>query len=402
MDWVAVAETIREETLEIFKHLHQYPELSEQEHETTRYIAAKLSAMGLEVKTFQNMTGVVGYLPGPPGRPTIAVRADIDALPVQENSASPFPSRVPGVMHACGHDFHATVALGVAKLLSGARDRLPFSVKFIFQPAEETNVGAKAMIEAGVLDNPPVDFIIGIHANPDLQVGQVGLTSGPVMAAESNFEITITGKSSHGSQPHKGADAVLAASATVTALQSIVSRFLDPLETAVVSVGVIKAGKAKNIIADQAQLAGTVRYFKKEAEQLVQEKLTNIVRYTTETYDCKGHLDFFSEQSPVVNDPSLIETIRPSLIQVFGEKNIISVGPSMASEDYSYFLQVVQGVFLWLGTSSAKNKGVYPLHNQGFCIEEDAIVSGISGICVLIDALTSMEDTIFDGTLLLS
>jgi amidohydrolase len=391
MDWVAAAESIREETLEIFKHLHQYPELSGEEHETTRYISAKLAAMGLEVKTFQHMTGVVGYLPGPPGRPTIAIRADIDALPIQEDSASPFPSEAPGVMHACGHDFHATVVLGVAKLFSGARDRLPFSVKFIFQPAEETNAGAKAMIQAGVLDDPPVDFIIGMHANPDLPVGQVGLTSGPVMAAESNFQITIIGKGSHGSQPHKGADALVAASATVMALQTIVSRSLDPLETAVVSVGTIQGGSAKNIIADKVQMAGTVRYFKKEVEQLVQEKLERIVRHTAETYGCKSHLDFFSEQSPVINDPNLIETIRPSLIQVFGEKNVIPVGPIMASEDFSYFLEKVPGIFLWLGTSAPSAKVIYPLHNAAFCVEPNAIVSGVKALCAIIHTLMEIN-----------
>ena len=274
---------------------------------------------------------------------------------------------------------------------SGARDRLPFSVKFIFQPAEETNAGAKAMIQAGVLDDPPVDFIIGMHANPDLPVGQVGLTSGPVMAAESNFQITIIGKGSHGSQPHKGADALVAASATVMALQTIVSRSLDPLETAVVSVGTIHGGSAKNIIADKVQMAGTVRYFKKEVEQLVQEKLERIVRHTAETYGCKSHLDFFSEQSPVINDPNLIETIRPSLIQVFGEKNVIPVGPIMASEDFSYFLEKVPGIFLWLGTSAPSAKVIYPLHNAAFLCRAKCDCFRVKALCAIIHTLMEIN-----------
>ncbi|MCE5208955.1 MAG: M20 family metallopeptidase [Chloroflexi bacterium] len=366
--------------LETFKHLHQHPELSDQEFETTKFIISKLQEIGLKVTSFTDTTGAVADLQVDPGKPTLAIRCDMDALPISENSRSEYPSKNAGVMHACGHDLHMTVGLGVAQTLSHNRDVLPCNVRFIFQPGEETSTGAKAMIRHGVLDNPQIKAIIGFHSNPELLAGQIGVKAGALMAAENDFEIEIIGLKSHGAQPHIGKDALLAAASTVVLMQSIISRNVDPQETAVVSVGTFNSGSALNIISDSAKLTGTIRSFNKDIENLIVERLNEIVDNTAKAFGCKGKVEYSSELFPVINDAELIQLIQPGLASEFGTHNIVSVNPSMASEDFCHYLQTVRGFLLWIG-SSRNAESSYPLHNPAFMVDPVAIQTGVAAVC---------------------
>lgn len=356
MNWLCRARRIEEDLTTVFYHLHQYPELSGRELRTSEFIAQRLTALQLELERYEDYPGVVGYLPGPSGCPTIAIRCDMDALPVTESSASPAPSTIAGIMHACGHDLHMTACLGAAQLLAAVKSQLPFGIRFIFQPAEETNEGAKALLERGVLKKPPIGFIIGLHANPELTVGEVGLVSGPVMSAESSFTIDIRGVSSHGAEPHKGKDAILAGAAVVVALQSIVSRQLDPRDAAVVSVGTFAGGGAKNLISSGVTLSGTVRCFRKETENTIRQRLQQVVKYSAAVYGCSGHVEYLAEQPPVVNDPTIVEVIYSELVAGLGADRVMSCRPSMVSEDFSYYLQEAPGVFLWVGTTGVRDR----------------------------------------------
>jgi len=272
------------ELVAVRRELHQHPELSGQEERTGQLVARRLTALGLEVRCGVGGHGVVGLLRGARPGPCVALRADMDALPIQEETGAPYASRVPGVMHACGHDVHVVCLLGAAMLLAGARGDVAGSVKFLFQPSEEDDRGAAAMLAAGAFDDPAPAAICGLHTFPRLAAGQLGIAAGPLMAAIDTLRVTVRGTAGHGAAPHRGVDAILAAAGAVVGLQHIVSRRLDPQEPAVITIGTFHAGVAPNILAPAAELTGTVRWMRPESR----ERLPALIRETV-TALCRAH-----------------------------------------------------------------------------------------------------------------
>ncbi|HST53410.1 MAG TPA: amidohydrolase [Pyrinomonadaceae bacterium] len=376
------------------RDFHMHPELSNREERTSRVVAERLRAIGLtDVKTGVGKYGVTALLVGAKPGPVVAVRADMDALPIQEVNDVPYKSLVPGVKHACGHDAHTTIELGVAEILYGMRDEIHGTIKFIFQPAEEgapagEEGGAKLLIKEGVLENPRPQVIFGLHTNPDLQVGQIGYHVGPAMASSDTFTITIHGKSSHGAQPQNGVDAVVVASQAVLALQNIRSRRIDPLEPLVITVGTIQGGTRFNIIAGEVKMTGTMRTLNDEVREhaiaMMRETLQNVTAAYGATYDLT-----FDDGNPVTyNKPSLVEETLPTIQRVVGTQNAVALKPFMPSEDFANYQKVVPGFYYYLGVGN-KAKGITAgWHTADFDIDEDSLVWGVKVMSnVLLDYL---------------
>jgi amidohydrolase len=358
------------------RDLHRHPELGFRETRTAGIVAERLRALGLEVQTGVARTGVVGLLRGArPGR-TLLVRADMDALPLPEEKESPYRSEVESVMHACGHDGHVAMALAAAAALAAMRDRLSGNVKFCFQPAEEGPGGAKPMIEAGVLRDPPVDAAVGIHLWNDLEVGTLGVGAGPMMAAADEFDILIEGVGGHGAYPHESVDPVLVAAHVVTALQSIVSRNLSPLYPAVVSVGVIKAGYAFNIIPRTATLVGTLRSYRDDVRQTLARRVGEIASGVAGAFGARARYVYKEGYPPTVNDKAMSAFAAEQACGVFGASHVIEPEPSMGGEDMSYYLREVPGTFLFLGSRNPDQGFEAPHHSPFFDFDEAALPAG--------------------------
>ncbi|MBE7438906.1 MAG: amidohydrolase [Spirochaetales bacterium] len=350
--------------------IHSYPELAFQEHKTAALIAERLKSSGYEPRTGIGQTGVVCDLgPGP----YLALRADMDALPLQEQSDVEYRSRVPGIMHACGHDGHVAILLGVAEIL--AHKKLKRGLRFIFQPAEEGHGGATAMIRDGVLDQ--VDRIYGLHLWNYQNFGEVGVMSGPVLAATSEFEITIEGQGGHGATPQGTADAVLVAAHVITALQSIVSRNLDPLDSGVVTVGAVSAGSNYNIIAESARLIGTIRSYKDSTHALLCDRLTSVTRSVAAGLGARARIVIKEGYPPTVNHPELAATVEKAARSVGA-----AVGPpylTMGGEDFSFYGRHVPSCFFFIGSRPAGREVLsIPHHCSHFDIEEEALLVGAS------------------------
>jgi amidohydrolase len=340
------------------RDLHMHPELSNREERTAREVAAKLKSLGFaEVKTNVARHGVVGMLRG--GKPggVVAVRADMDALPIQETNDVPYKSQTPGVKHACGHDVHTTVALGVAEVLSKMRAELSGTVKFIFQPAEEgapagEEGGAELMIKEGALDNPRPQAIFGLHTEPNVQAGQIGYHSGPAMASSDTFTIIIRGKGAHGAQPQMGVDAVVVAAECVLALQHIRSRRIDPLEPLVITLGTIQGGTRFNVIAGEVKMTGTMRTLndkvRERAVALMRETLTNV----TAAYGATFELNLEGSNPVTYNEPSLVEETLPTMRRVVGEENMLVLKPFMPAEDFAHYQKLIPGFYYFLGVGN--------------------------------------------------
>lgn len=388
------AEALRPKLVEWRRDFHMHPELSNREERTARVIAERLRAMGFdEVKTGVARHGIVALLKGAKPGPVVAVRADMDALPVEETLDVPYKSQNPGVKHACGHDVHMTVALGVAQILSARRDLVHGTIKFIFQPAEEgapegEEGGADLMVREGVLENPRPLAIFGLHTAPAIEVGQIGFHSGPAMATSDRFNITIRGKKAHGAQPHLGVDPVVVAAEAVMALQTIRSRRIDPVEPLVISVGIIQGGNRFNIIADEVKLSGTVRTHSPEVRRRVPELMRDILAGVTTAHDASFTLDWDSRSAMVYNQPALVDETLPAMKQVLGEANVKPLPPFMVSEDFSAYQQVVPGFFFFLGVGN-KSKGITAgWHTPEFDADEDSLVVGTKVMTsVLVDYL---------------
>lgn len=392
------AEALRQTLIEQRRDFHMHPELSNREVRTSRIVAERLRALGLdEVKTGVAKHGVVALLKGGKPGPVVAMRADMDALPIQETNDVPYKSRNPGVKHACGHDVHTTVALGVAEVLSKMRDQIPGTIKFIFQPAEEgapagEEGGAELMIKEGALENPRPQAIFGLHtASPD--VGRIEYHSGPAMASADRFAITVRGKKSHGAQPQSGIDAVVVAAECVTALQTIHSRRIHPLEPLVITVGTIKGGDRNNIIADEVRMEGTMRTLSEEvrsrAKQLMRETLAGVTSAHGATFEL-----LFDNPNPVTyNDPRLVEETLPTIRRIVGEANLVAPKPLMPAEDFSYYQKVIPGFFYFLGVGN-KAKGLTPQwHTADFDVDEESLVVGVKVMSnVLLDYLERHAD----------
>lgn len=372
----------KEELISIRRHLHQYPELGFKEYKTSKFIANYLRKLGIEVKTGIAQTGVIGILKPPTANrqlPTkcIALRADMDALPVKEETKKPYASKNKGVMHACGHDGNMTCVLGAAKILSQKKNQLKGIVKFIFQPSEELASGAEIMIKEGTLINPSVNAIIGLHMNPALEVGKIGIKYGQMMAAVDEFILTIIGEGGHGATPHQGIDAIAVSGEVISALQHIVSRKTDPLEPVVVSIGTIHGGSQFNIIADRVTMTGTVRTLNEKTHRRIPKIFEQIVKGVTQGMQAKYELDYKVIGVSLKNSKNIVDLVKKASIQLIGKNNVIEEAkPSMGGEDFANYLQKVPGAFIYLGVGNPRQDIIYPWHHAKFDIDEKALSLG--------------------------
>ncbi len=358
------------------RDIHKHPELAFEEVRTAKIVAQRLTDLGIPIQEKVGKTGVVGILKGGGNRPTIALRADMDALPIQETGNLPFKSVHDGKMHACGHDAHVATLLGVAEVLSGMKSKLNGSVKFIFQPAEEGEGGAKFMINDGALEG--VDAIVGAHMWNYQETGTVGVTSGPVMATADGFEIHIKGKGGHGAAPQGTVDAILVASQLVNALQTIVSRNTNPLESTVVTIGTIQGGSNFNVITDIVNMSGTARAYSENNRQLIKTRMQEIIDGISKSYGAEITLDYWDGYPPTINDTAVTQRVLDASQKVVGN-GAIEPYLSMGGEDFSYFAQKVPGCFFFIGSSPrGKSLMSVPHHCSHFNIDEEAMLIGAS------------------------
>ena len=362
------------------RQIHQKPELGFQEKITAEFIAQKLQNWGIVHQAGIAQTGIVAIIKGekPGNGKVLAIRADMDALPIQEQNQVPYCSQHDGVMHACGHDGHTAIALGTAYYLNQHRQDFSGTVKIIFQPAEEGPGGAKPMIAAGVLKNPDVDAIIGLHLWNNLPLGTVGVRAGALMAAVELFRCTIFGKGGHGAIPHQTVDSVVVAAQIVNALQTIVSRNVNPIDSAVVTVGELHAGTAVNVIADTARMGGTVRYFNPDLAGFFKERIQQIIAGICQSHGASYDLDYIHLYPPVINDPEIAELVR-SVAEAVVETpiGIVPECQTMGGEDMSFFLQEVPGCYFFLGSANPEKKLDYPHHHPQFDFDETALPMGV-------------------------
>jgi amidohydrolase len=362
------------------RQFHRHPEMAYDEHRTAQTVAERLSQHGYQVQVAVGRTGVVGLLGEPEADGKVLLyRADMDGLPIQEENDVEYRSQNDGVMHACGHDAHVAIALGVARRVAASRERLRGQIKFAFQPAEEGQLGAVAMIEDGVLERPQVTAAVGLHVWNNLPVGRVAVYAGPLMAAVDEFELVVRGRGGHGAIPEQTVDSIVAAAHVVTALQTVVSRNVSPLDSAVVTVGKFIAGTAFNIIADTATLRGTVRTFNRETHARIPEMFERVVRGVCDALGATYTLEYNRQTLPVVNDPEMSEMVGRCAAQVVGGDNVLrdeSVR-TMGGEDMSYFLERVPGCFFFLGTSNRERGLAHPHHSSRFDIDESALALGV-------------------------
>jgi amidohydrolase len=358
--------------------LHQIPETGFNEVKTAAFVAAQADRIGLKVRTGVAGTGVLGLLEtGRPG-PTLMIRADMDALPIAEETGLPFASTHPGCMHACGHDAHMAMALGAAAVLTELRARLTGTIKFVFQPAEEGPGGAKPMIEAGVMENPTVDYAIACHVWAERPEGVIGVRTGPCLAAMDRFDIKITGRGGHGAQPHLCVDALEVGTQVVAALQRVVSRQMNPVEPAVVTVGSFRAGTAFNIIPAEALMSGTTRTFSLEVWDAWKGRLERIVKGVCDSMSAGYELTYTRGYPPTVNDPAVADVVRRCAAATVGADRVEVPELTMGGEDMSFFLQRAPGCFYNLGVG---RPGGAPLHNSRFDFAEELMLLGIETHC---------------------
>ncbi len=405
---IVVTKELEQRVIEWRRHLHQYPELSNREFKTAEYVAKHLKALGIEVQTGVAHTGVVGILKGAKPGPVVGLRADMDALPVMEKVALPFASKVitefndqsVGVMHACGHDTHVAMLMGAAEILAAQRDQLSGTVKFIFQPAEEgapkgEEGGAELMVKEGVLKNPDVDAVFGLHISSKLDVGTIGYRSGGIMAAVDNFKITVKGKQVHGSTPWDGIDPIVASAQIINDIQTIVSRQL-PLtkNAAVITVGSIHGGVRSNIIPEQVEMLGTIRTLDGGMREKLLRRLHEVVKHSAAVMGATAELQVpYTTHYPVTyNDPALTQKMLPTLNRVAGTDNVNEMDAITGAEDFSFFQKEVPGLYFFLG---GKEKGLSadeaPAHHTPyFYIDESGMKLGVKVMSQLaIDYLNS-------------
>ena len=362
------------------RQIHQKPELGFQEKITAEFISQKLQNWGIAHQTGIAETGIVAIMKGekPGNGKVLAIRADMDALPIQEQNEVPYCSQHDGVMHACGHDGHTAIALGTAYYLNQHRQDFSGTVKIIFQPAEEGPGGAKPMIAAGVLKNPDVDAIIGLHLWNNLPLGTVGVRAGALMAAVELFRCTIFGKGGHGAIPHQTVDSVVVAAQIVNALQTIVSRNVNPIDSAVVTVGELHAGTAVNVIADTARMGGTVRYFNPDLAGFFKERIQQIIAGICQSHGANYDLDYIHLYPPVINDAGIAALVRSVAEAVIETPiGIVPECQTMGGEDMSFFLQEVPGCYFFLGSANPEKKLNYPHHHPRFDFDETALPMGV-------------------------
>lgn len=379
--FLADAEALRNELVAVRRDLHMHPELGFQEFRTAKIVAEKLGALGYEVQAGVGKTGVVGLLQGgQPGERTVLLRFDMDALPIHEENDVPYRSQTPGVMHACGHDAHVAVGIGVASVLMKHRDSLAGTIKLMFQPAEEGLGGAFAMIEDGVLEGPRPDVALGLHVSSNHDLGTAVARAGAMMAASDGFSVVVRGRGGHGAHPDQTIDAVLVASHIVVALQTIVARNLNPDETGVVTVGAFHAGQAGNVIADSAELRGTIRSFSPEVRELLHQRIRAVCEGTAATLGARAEVNIRIGVDATVNAPKPTAVMHAAAAAVLGTDKIDTTYRTTGGEDFSAVLARVPGNFLFLGARSDERTG-NPHHNPRFDIDEACLPQGVAILC---------------------
>ena len=385
MDFLAEAERIEPQIIRIRRTLHQRPELAYHEEATSRFVAEKLESMGVEVRRRVGGTGVLGILRGPKEGRVVALRADMDGLPVEELADVEFRSKVDGVMHACGHDTHMAMLLGAAKILSEHRFTLCGTVKFLFQPAEEHGGrgGAMPMIEDGVMDDPKVDFVFGLHIEATRRSGVFGVREGAIAAAPDTFKVKIVGRGGHGSAPHETVDPIYVAAHVILALQGISSRMIDPVRPFVITVGAVHSGTKENIIPDVATLDGTIRTLDEATRKLAKKKVEDVVKGVCRGFGAAAEVEFEKDAYPVtINDPKTTEEAIRVLRRIPGTR-VKKVEAMLGGEDFSRFLQKARGTFFFLGSRNPEKGCVYPNHSSRFKVDEDVLKFGAASLAML-------------------
>lgn len=361
-----------EHITDIRRHLHMYPERGFLEYNTSKYVAGYMRQLGLDVVEGVTGTGVIGVIRGRKGTESVAVRADMDCLEVNEDTEVSYSSKTPGLMHACGHDGHMAAVLGLAEVIvSGALPKN--NVVFIFQPAEEGPGGAKPIVESRILDRFNIKAFLGMHIFPELEEGRIGCCSGPITARNGEIDIRIKGRSGHGALPHTGIDSVVISSELVLALQTIITRRIDPRENAVITLGKIYGGEARNIISGSVCLEGTIRAFNKETYDSIKDNIYSICEGISLANGCKIEAEIRDMYPEVYNDRRLFD----ALIQAAGQNNIEEIKPLMIAEDFSYYRSVAPELMFLLGSRNEERGFVYPLHSAKFNFNEEVLVKAI-------------------------
>lgn len=377
-DLAGASEPHREEIISLRRHFHMYPELSAAEHATSETIQQRLTGYGIPFTAGYAETGVLGIIEG--GRPgsTVALRADMDALPIAEKNGYCFASRIEGVMHACGHDAHMAMLLGAGMILSETKESLPGRVLLVFQPAEEMSPtgGARRMLEDGVFRDHPPAAIFAQHVWPELPVGQVGVRRGAMTGASDRFRVTIEGTGGHASRPHQTVDAIVVASQIINSLQTVVSRDVDPLGSAVLTIGKIRGGSRYNAVAEKVMLEGTIRTFQPETKDMVKSRFYAIVEGVAQSMECEARVEYWDGYPPTVNTPEWADRVRETTHALLGSGSTPKLEPSMGAEDFGRFLLEVPGAYLRLGTATPGDSQTRRLHDSGFDIDESALPVG--------------------------
>jgi amidohydrolase len=379
----AISDRLTPRLIEIRRHLHTHPELSGQEYQTAAYVAGVLSSCGLKAQELVGKTGVVADLPGSGAFPAmLALRTDMDALPIVEQADLDFASQKLGVMHACGHDVHTTVGLGVAMVLSELGQPLPGAVRFLFQPAEETAQGARWMVADGVMEG--VSAILSTHVYPTILGGDIGVRYGALTAAADDLEINIVGESGHGARPHEAIDAIWIASQVVSTLQQAISRTHNPLRPVVLTIGQIQGGRAPNVIADHVKMTGTVRSLHPDTRRELPQWIEDIVAGVCQPFGAKYNVSYRPGVPAVMNDPGLTQLLEQCAEEVCGEEHVqIILEPSLGAEDFSVYLEHAPGSMFRLGIGYADQTN-YPLHHPKFAVNEAAIATGVTTLAYAI------------------
>jgi amidohydrolase len=378
VDFKAEAETLREQLVAWRRDFHTHPELAFQEHRSAGLIADRLRELGYQVETGIATTGVVALLEGQRPSPVVMLRFDMDALPVTEENETEYVSQNPGVMHACGHDGHMAIGLGVATLMAQRQDEMAGTLKLVFQPAEEDGNGAKAMVKEGVLENPRPDAVLATHVWNEKPMGTVSVSPGATMAAAEKWTCIVRGKGGHGALPHQTVDPIVATAQIVTALQSVVSRNVSPLETAVVTVGMVHGGDAFNVIPAQVELTGTIRTYDPSTRETVLRRVRKVIEGVAMACGAAAELEIVPLTPAVINDARVAEVVHAAAEAVVGAENVFSDVRTMGSEDAAFFMQEVPGCYFFLGSANAERGLNAPHHNPRFDFDEDALPLGVA------------------------